>query len=74
MAWVQQTFSGSGIIASLGTERVVICPEGMIGPPGAWVVDEVLTIEPQTQEQAHSLALTFRRVARRLEEIGKELP
>ena len=73
MAWVKQTFSGDGIIASLGHERVVISTEP--GVNGVWIdPDQILTLEPCSMEQAHALALIFRRVARRLEEIGKGLP
>ena len=73
MAWVTQTFSGDGIIAALGDKRVVISAESL-GSPGIILDnDGILTIEPVTQDQAHALALIFRSIARRLEEIGKDL-
>jgi hypothetical protein len=72
MAWVTQTFMSNGVTASLGESKVILGVSS--GAKGLWFdKDMILHIEPASKEESHNLALIFRRIARRLEEIGKGL-
>lgn len=62
MAWVTQRFETGGYSFALEREMVFISGE-----------DAILMFKPSSMESAHDLALCFRRIARRLEEIGKGL-
>lgn len=67
MAWVTQTFEIDLFKVSLQEDRVVLEMEHPTGP-----IKFILL--PDTKGLAHGTALLLRRAARRLEEIGKELP
>jgi len=63
MAWVTQSFQSGNTEVHLFESSVTISDK-----------PEWVDIHPKTREQAHDAALMLRRAARRLEEIGKDLP
>ena len=70
MAWVIQSFKVAKLMGvDLFSSAVTITgiEGGTADIPGA------VTILPKSKEDAHAAAMMFRRAARRLEEIGKEL-